>query len=144
MYQHGPAEEWVIGGLLLGISLAVLIAIFWLWMIVHCITNPRLKPMEKFLWVLVLIFAHLWGAIFYFILGRRKRGGLQHPPSARLYRSRSDKLIAGVCGGVASYYKVDASVMRLAWLLITLLGGSGILLYLICWIVIPKEPKRGK
>ena len=59
----------------------------------------------------------------------------------RLYRSRTDNKIAGVCGGLAQYFEVDPVIVRLFWILFSLLGGAGIILYIISWIVIPLEPE---
>ena len=58
----------------------------------------------------------------------------------RLYRSRSEKKLAGVCGGLAAYLGVDPVIPRLVWVLFALAGGIGILAYLVCWLVIPQEP----
>jgi phage shock protein C len=58
----------------------------------------------------------------------------------RLHRSSSDKKIAGVCGGIAEYLGWDPTVVRLLWILLTLAGGSGILIYLILWVVMPDTP----
>ena len=58
----------------------------------------------------------------------------------RLYRSRTDRRLAGVCGGVAEYFGWDPTLVRIAWILLTLLGGSGVLLYLIFWLVMPEAP----
>lgn len=58
----------------------------------------------------------------------------------RLYKSRTDRMIDGVCGGVAKYFNLDPTLVRIAWVLLTLLGGSGILLYIAAMIVVPKEP----
>lgn len=57
----------------------------------------------------------------------------------RLYRSASDKMLAGVCSGIARYFGVDPTLIRLAWVLFCCLGGSGLLAYIICAIVIPQE-----
>jgi phage shock protein C len=57
----------------------------------------------------------------------------------RLFRSVNDRRIAGVCGGVAEYLDVDATIVRLLWVFFSLIGGFGILAYIICWIVIPKK-----
>lgn len=57
----------------------------------------------------------------------------------RLYRSRRDRMIGGVAGGLAEYLGTDPTVIRLAFGLSILLGGAGILAYLIMWIVIPEE-----
>ncbi|MFA5075487.1 MAG: PspC domain-containing protein [Candidatus Babeliales bacterium] len=58
----------------------------------------------------------------------------------KLYRSRTDKKIAGVCGGLAKYFDVDPVIIRLVWLLFVLFGGSGLIIYIIAWIIIPLEP----
>ena len=57
----------------------------------------------------------------------------------RLYRSRKNRMIAGVCGGVAEYFNVDPTLVRLGWILLTGLGGAGLLAYIIAWIVVPEE-----
>jgi len=56
----------------------------------------------------------------------------------RLCRSRSNRTLAGVCAGIAEYYGWDPTLVRVAWIVLTLLGGSGILLYLIMWLVMPE------
>ncbi|NOX62706.1 MAG: PspC domain-containing protein [Chloroflexi bacterium] len=58
----------------------------------------------------------------------------------RLYRSRKDRMIAGVCGGVGEYLGIDPTLIRLVLLLLAIWGGGGVLAYLIAWIVIPEEP----
>lgn len=59
----------------------------------------------------------------------------------RLYRSRKERMIAGVAGGLAEYFEVDPTIIRLVWALLLIPGGlPGLLSYLICWIVIPEEP----
>ena len=62
-------------------------------------------------------------------------------PARRLYRSRSEKVIAGVCGGFAEYFGIDPVIPRLVWVFLVLGAGIGILAYLICWVVIPKSPE---
>ena len=61
----------------------------------------------------------------------------------RLYRSRDNRIIAGVCGGLADYLNVDATLVRVVTVLVTLFGGSGILAYIILWIVVPEAPGGG-
>ena len=56
----------------------------------------------------------------------------------KLVRS-ADKKIAGVCAGLANYFGLDASIIRIVWLLCVLLGGFGLLAYLIMWIVMPVQ-----
>lgn len=60
----------------------------------------------------------------------------------RLYRSRKDRAIAGVCGGLAAYFGGDSILYRLITLLLILFGGISIWVYIILWIVIPEEPQR--
>ncbi len=57
----------------------------------------------------------------------------------RLYRSRTDRKIAGVCGGLAAYFKIDPTFIRIVWLVLILGAGVGLLAYVICWVVIPNE-----
>ena len=56
----------------------------------------------------------------------------------RLHRSLTDKKLAGVCGGLAEYLGWDPTLVRLLWVVLTLLGGSGVLIYLVLWIVMPE------
>ncbi len=58
----------------------------------------------------------------------------------KLYKSSTDKKIAGVCGGIAEYFNIDSTLVRLGWVLFSLLGGSGVLGYIIAAIVIPEYP----
>jgi phage shock protein C len=64
------------------------------------------------------------------------------PPQAkkRLMRSVRDKKIAGVCAGLADFFEMDVTIIRVLWLLALLLGGTGLLAYIICWIAIPQAP----
>jgi phage shock protein PspC (stress-responsive transcriptional regulator) len=55
----------------------------------------------------------------------------------KLYRSESNKIIAGVCGGLADYFGLDATLIRIIWVLLVLLAGTGILAYIIAWILMP-------
>ena len=59
--------------------------------------------------------------------------------SKKLYRSATDKKLAGVCGGVAKYLNIDSTVIRVIWALLAL-GSVGILAYIICALIIPEEP----
>ena len=58
----------------------------------------------------------------------------------KLYKSATDKKIAGVCGSIAEYFNVDATLIRLAWVLFSLLGGSGLLAYIIAALIMPEQP----
>ena len=59
----------------------------------------------------------------------------------KLYKSRSDVKLDGVCAGIAKYIGIDTTLVRLIWVVFTLFGGSGILAYIICALLIPREPK---
>jgi len=58
----------------------------------------------------------------------------------RLYRSNTDKMIAGICGGLAQYLAVDPTIVRLVFLLLFFAGGAAIPIYLVMWIITPQEP----
>jgi phage shock protein C len=59
----------------------------------------------------------------------------------RLTRLESDRMVAGVCSGLGKYLNIDATIVRLIFVLMLLLGGHGLLVYIILWIVIPSEDK---
>lgn len=58
----------------------------------------------------------------------------------RLYRSGKERILGGVCGGLAEYFNVDPVIIRLIWAAAVLFYGSGILLYIIAWVIIPRNP----
>lgn len=58
----------------------------------------------------------------------------------KLYRSKRNRILAGVCGGIGEYFSVDPTIVRLLWLLISITGGAGVIAYIIAWIIIPEEP----
>lgn len=80
--------------------------------------------------------------------GERRNGGPAAESAAprsdirRLYRSRTDRSIAGICGGVAEYFGSDSTLIRLLTLLLILFGGLSIWLYILLWIIIPDEPRE--
>ena len=65
----------------------------------------------------------------------KEKGGF--PMEKKLYRSNVDKKIAGVCGGLAEYLNVDSTVIRLAWALVTLFAGAGLIAYIVAALVMP-------
>lgn len=58
----------------------------------------------------------------------------------RLYRSYTDKMLGGVCGGLGEYFDIDPVIIRVLFVIALLFGGGGILAYIILWIVIPQKP----
>ena len=60
----------------------------------------------------------------------------------KLYRSVSDKKLAGVCGGIAEYFGLDATLVRVGWALVSLFSGAGVLAYIVCALIIPEKPEN--
>jgi phage shock protein PspC (stress-responsive transcriptional regulator) len=58
----------------------------------------------------------------------------------RLYRSRTDRVIGGVCGGLAQFFTIDATIIRLLFVFTALFGGTSLLVYLVMLLVVPEEP----
>ena len=89
MQMLADAAPWIFGGLgiMAGLTIllvALLLTIFWIWMIVEAITNHALDDTERLVWVLVIFFSHFVGSILYFVLVRNKRAR----PGASLTRDR--------------------------------------------------------
>ncbi|MGN0773685.1 MAG: PspC domain-containing protein [Candidatus Ventricola sp.] len=59
----------------------------------------------------------------------------------KLYKSKDNRMVEGVCGGLAEYFGIDPTLVRLGWALLCVLGGSGVLAYIIAAIVIPCSPE---
>lgn len=57
----------------------------------------------------------------------------------RLYRKENGKMVCGVCNGIADYFKLDPTLVRLAWVIFCCMGGSGVLAYIIATIIIPSD-----
>jgi phage shock protein C len=69
--------------------------------------------------------------------------GAPVPSQPRLVRSRTDRRIAGVCGGLADYFDVDPTLVRVAWVILSIVAGAvifGVVAYLIAWFIIPPPP----
>ena len=60
----------------------------------------------------------------------------------KLFRSNRNKVIAGVCGGIAEYFGVDPTIVRIIWLICILPGGIGLIAYIICWVAMPANANR--
>lgn len=58
----------------------------------------------------------------------------------KLYRSRKDQIIGGVCGGIAEYFGIDPTIVRLAFVLFAFIEGAGVIAYIIAWIIVPERP----
>lgn len=87
--------------------------------------------------VIIIIIVIVW------ILNHRDKVQATNNPGVeakKLYKSEADKMLFGVCGGVAEYFHIDSTLVRIALVFFTFLGGSGILLYIIAAIVMPHRP----
>ncbi len=60
----------------------------------------------------------------------------------KLYRSNSQRMIAGVCGGIAEYFNIDPTIVRIGAAALCLFGGSGVLAYILAAIIIPSEDQK--
>ena len=60
-----------------------------------------------------------------------------------LYRNTENKMLAGVCSGIADYFDIDPTLVRLGWVLFCALGGCGVLAYIVAALVIPERPMTG-
>jgi phage shock protein C len=60
----------------------------------------------------------------------------------RLYKINQGKMVDGVCGGIAEYFGLDPSLVRLAWIIFSAMGSSGVLAYILAAVVIPREPEK--
>lgn len=120
------------------------IFIFWIWMLIDCIKS-NLKDIDKLLWILIISFFHFIGALLYLIfvkINKNYRGfeiKMKDTKTKKLYRSKKNRRIAGVCGGIGEYFNIDPTLIRLFWILFIFVGGSGILAYIIAWIIIPEK-----
>lgn len=67
----------------------------------------------------------------------------QTAPAKKLRRSTSDKMIAGVCGGLAEYLNIDPSIVRIVFVILALIGSGGFWIYIIMWLVVPEDTSTG-
>jgi phage shock protein C len=61
-------------------------------------------------------------------------------PAKKLYRRRSDRMVAGVCGGIADYFNLDVTLIRVLFVVLAVMGGAGLVVYLAMWILVPESP----
>jgi phage shock protein C len=79
---------------------------------------------------------------FCYFCGKRQVSAPAGGPVRQLHRSVVDSKIAGVCGGMAEYFETDSTIVRLVWVLVTLVTGivPGIVVYLVAWLIMPQMP----
>jgi phage shock protein C len=90
---------------------------------------------NKILIIYIAFFLFIW-----YIKIKRKNPMEGKIMDKRLYKLDKGKMIDGVCGGIAEYFNIDPSLVRLGWILFSVCGGSGILAYIIAALVIPRKP----
>ncbi len=120
--------------------------IFWIWAIVHCLLS-RMTNAQKLFWIVVIVFFNVIGALLYLIFSKVQGGDIVKSKKfkgKRLFRSTKDRMIGGVCAGIAEYLDVDPTVVRLLWVLFTIIsfGAGGVFAYIIAWIIIPENSKH--
>lgn len=59
----------------------------------------------------------------------------------KLYRSIDERIVGGVCGGIAEYFRIDPVLVRIVFILLVFGAGTGLLAYIIAWIIVPEEPR---
>jgi phage shock protein PspC (stress-responsive transcriptional regulator) len=100
-------------------------------------------------WVVLSIWpgAIVLGVVAYLaawiLMPRAEGAGEVTPTRARLVRSSTDRRIAGVCGGLAEYFDVDPTIVRITWVIISIICGAvifGVVAYLVAWFIIPPAP----
>jgi len=103
----------------------------------------EIDPVFFRLFFLVSLFFGGLGALIYallWIMAPEKAGDAQPEPSSGLHLSRSDRKILGVCGGLGEWLDVDPVFLRVAFVLLALIGGLGIVIYIVLWIFVPRAP----
>ena len=103
----------------------------------------EIDPVFFRLFFLVSLFFGGLGALIYvllWIMAPEKAGETQPKASSRLYLSRTDRKILGVCGGLGEWLDVDPVFLRVAFVLLALVGGLGIVIYVVLWIFVPRAP----
>ena len=103
----------------------------------------EIDPVFFRLFFLVSLFFGGLGALIYvllWIMAPEKAGDAQPKPSSGLHLSRSDRKILGVCGGLGEWLDVDPVFLRVAFVLLALIGGLGIVIYVVLWIFVPRAP----
>lgn len=126
---------WILFLILLFIFLFLII---WIWAIIDCLTS-KLSIAEKLFWLFIIFLFNVIGAILYFIFSKTVRFKTDFK-GKKLLRSRKNRVIAGICGGLGNYLGIDPTIIRLLLVLFTFFSmGIGILAYIIAWVIIPEE-----
>lgn len=125
------------------IILSLAMILFWIWSIIDCIRSD-ISTEDKLIWVLMIVFLNLLGSLLYLILSKIMGVRMvNNMKGKKLYRSKSNRMISGVCGGLGEYLGIDTSIIRIIWVLVTLFTGifTGVIVYVVFALVIPEKPK---
>ena len=114
------------------------------WLVAERILGPALEPLRqatRFMWSIAWPLA-LIGLGALILLRRDSLRPSGHINGKRLYRSRSDRMVSGVVGGLAAYLGIDSTLLRIMYALLTVAGGvgAGFVVYVIAVIIVPEEP----
>ena len=115
--------------------------IFWILAIISCLKSKLTLP-QKLIWFIIIFLFHFIGALLYFIFSKSKGVKMKSKEinGKRLFRSRKNKMIAGVCAGLGEYFGIDPTIVRLVWVLFTFFSfGAGVLAYVVAWVIIPEK-----
>jgi len=122
--------------------LVVFLFVFWIWAIINCLFSG-LRVSHKLIWLVIIFFFHFIGAFLYFIFAKSMEAKMVKSKKftgKRLLRSKSNRMIGGVCGGIGEYVGVDPTLIRLLWVLFAFFsGGAGVLAYVVAWVIIPEK-----
>jgi len=131
--QHDRRNDWTV---VIAVALIALGVWFLLGNVFGDWWQYAIRQAVRIAWPIALI---ALGLLLYF---SSKRGGLSRADGRRLYRSRSERMLSGVLGGLGFYMGVDPTLVRIIYAVVTVLSGFwlGVLVYVIATIVIPEEP----
>jgi phage shock protein PspC (stress-responsive transcriptional regulator) len=127
------------------IPLILIFFILWIWVLVDCLLSDKLTTGEKIIWIIVIFLFNFIGALLYLIFRKDKRlfkvENKKGFKGKKLYKSRTNKILAGVCGGLGEYFNIDPTLIRLLWIMITFFTmlWLGIIAYIIAMIIIPEK-----
>ncbi|MBW2988468.1 PspC domain-containing protein [Candidatus Woesearchaeota archaeon] len=130
----------VLGWVIFAIIFGLIALIFLVWVLMDILLS-RLSTPQKLFWVFVVFLFNIFGAMLYLIFSSTLNSSNQKGfKSKRLLRSKKNRMIAGVCGGIGEYLGADPTIIRLLWAFFSMLSlGTGVLAYAIAWVIIPEE-----
>ena len=142
MSEHDRRTDWTIVG-------AVALIVAGVWLLMGRIGGPWWGAVNRFMglvatlaWPLALIAA----GVLLLVAGRKGGVGQGAKAGKRLYRSRTERMVGGVLGGIATYLGVDPTWVRITYVVLAVLTsfGPALLVYIIAMVIVPEEPKSGQ